>query len=164
MSAAAPFAAYPPRDVLWERDFGTEDELDDALEAAERSLKPLEGIHVRAVLAHNRRGGGDLLLIAIHHLVVDGVSWRVLLEDLEHALDSLADGALPALPAEACGYQGVGGRPARGRGPRRRGRLLAGAGRGLARRPHPAADRARPPTSSSSAAWSSPSTPRRPTA
>lgn len=105
MSAAAPFAAYPPRDVLWERDFGTEDELDDALEAAERSLKPLEGIHVRAVLAHDRRGGGDLLLIAIHHLVVDGVSWRVLLEDLEHALDSLADGALPALPAEACGYQ-----------------------------------------------------------
>ncbi|MGV4982332.1 amino acid adenylation domain-containing protein [Streptomyces sp. NRAIS4] len=105
MSAAAPFAASAPRDVLWEREFGSEEELDEALEAAERSLAPLDGTHVRAVLAHDRRGGGDLLLIAIHHLVVDGVSWRVLLEDLEHALASLADGALPALPAEACGYQ-----------------------------------------------------------
>ena len=25
---------------------------------------------------------GDLILIVIHHLVVDGVSWRILLEDL----------------------------------------------------------------------------------
>ncbi|MBJ8194042.1 hypothetical protein JDS79_45935, partial [Bacillus cereus] len=26
---------------------------------------------------------GDHLLIAIHHLVVDGVSWRIILEDLD---------------------------------------------------------------------------------
>ena len=26
---------------------------------------------------------GQRLLIVIHHLVVDGVSWRILLEDLE---------------------------------------------------------------------------------
>src|SRR5207248_541364 len=32
------------------------------------------------------------LLIAIHHLAVDGVSWRVLLEDLQTALEQLAKG------------------------------------------------------------------------
>lgn len=29
---------------------------------------------------------GDFILIAIHHLVVDGVSWRIILEDFENAL------------------------------------------------------------------------------
>lgn len=32
---------------------------------------------------------GDLLLIVIHHLVVDGVSWRIILEDFENALNQL---------------------------------------------------------------------------
>ncbi|MEU9132535.1 amino acid adenylation domain-containing protein [Kitasatospora sp. NPDC048540] len=113
MTDAVPFAAHPPREVLWERDFGSEQELDEVLEAAERSLAPLDGLHVRAVLARDRSGGRDLLLIAVHHLVVDGVSWRILLEDLEHALDALADGALPALPAEAGSYgEWVDGLPA----------------------------------------------------
>jgi amino acid adenylation domain-containing protein len=113
MLPGTPFAGYPAREILWTRDFGSQAELDDALESVERSLAPLEGSHVRALLAHDRRGGGDLLLIAVHHLVVDGVSWRVLLEDLEHALDALADGALPTLPGEACGYgEWVAGLPA----------------------------------------------------
>lgn len=30
-----------------------------------------------------RTGEGDYLLVAIHHLVIDGVSWRILLEDME---------------------------------------------------------------------------------
>ncbi|MBB1244404.1 amino acid adenylation domain-containing protein [Streptomyces durbertensis] len=104
MLDGAPFAAEPPREVLWERDYAGDRELDEVLEAVEGSLSPLDGVHVRAVLAHDRAGGGDLLLIAVHHLVVDGVSWRVLLEDLEQALDALADDALPVLPPEACGY------------------------------------------------------------
>nr|WP_283746656.1 non-ribosomal peptide synthetase [Bacillus cereus] len=35
---------------------------------------------------------GDHLLIAIHHLVVDGVSWRILLEDLETLYSQLEKG------------------------------------------------------------------------
>jgi hypothetical protein len=35
--------------------------------------------------------GEQRLLLVIHHLVVDGVSWRVLLEDLQTAL-SPSDG------------------------------------------------------------------------
>lgn len=107
MIGAAPFAAYEPRDVLRECDVRDDGELDEALEDIEASLDPLNGVHVRALLAHDhRRPDRDgLLLIAVHHLVVDGVSWRILLEDLEHALASLSDGALPALPDEACRYE-----------------------------------------------------------
>ena len=48
---------------------------------------------LRAVLLHRGAGRGRLLLLAAHHLVVDGVSWRILLEDLETAYRRLARGA-----------------------------------------------------------------------
>ncbi|HEV2150123.1 MAG TPA: amino acid adenylation domain-containing protein, partial [Longimicrobiaceae bacterium] len=41
---------------------------------------------------------GQRLLVAVHHLVVDGVSWRVLLEDLETAYRQAARGERLALP------------------------------------------------------------------
>ena len=52
-------------------------------EQAQRSLDIEQGPLVRAVLAEDPQGRQRLLL-AIHHLAVDGVSWRVLLEDLQH--------------------------------------------------------------------------------
>ena len=35
---------------------------------------------------------GEHLLVAIHHLVVDGVSWRILLEDIRTAYEQVLDG------------------------------------------------------------------------
>ncbi|WP_438025455.1 amino acid adenylation domain-containing protein [Sorangium sp. So ce233] len=46
---------------------------------------------------------GRLLLIA-HHLVVDGVSWRILLEDLQTAYDQARRGAPAALPDKTTAY------------------------------------------------------------
>jgi non-ribosomal peptide synthase protein (TIGR01720 family) len=40
------------------------------------------------------------LFLCIHHLVVDGVSWRFLLEDLELAYRHISAGEAPALPAK----------------------------------------------------------------
>src|SRR5262249_41208138 len=37
--------------------------------------------------------GGRRLLLVIHHLVVDGVSWRILLEDLERGYRQAAEGS-----------------------------------------------------------------------
>ncbi|WP_046234898.1 condensation domain-containing protein, partial [Paenibacillus algorifonticola] len=50
---------------------------------------------------------GDHLLLVIHHLVVDGVSWRILLEDLAHIYrDLLAHGELTVpLPDKTNSYQ-----------------------------------------------------------
>lgn len=45
------------------------------------------------------------LLIVIHHLVVDGISWRILLEDLERIYFKLNKGELPLLPPKTHSYQ-----------------------------------------------------------
>jgi amino acid adenylation domain-containing protein/non-ribosomal peptide synthase protein (TIGR01720 family) len=45
------------------------------------------------------------LLIVIHHLVVDGVSWRILLEDLQTAYEQLSQGVPVALPAKTTSFQ-----------------------------------------------------------
>ncbi len=41
---------------------------------------------------------GTRLLLIIHHLAVDGVSWRILLEDLERGLQQLRSGQVVELP------------------------------------------------------------------
>lgn len=45
------------------------------------------------------------LLIVIHHLVIDGVSWRILLEDLTTAYEHLKEGKAPRLPAKTTSFQ-----------------------------------------------------------
>ncbi|MEC3841317.1 non-ribosomal peptide synthetase [Bacillus amyloliquefaciens] len=47
---------------------------------------------------------GDHLLIAIHHLVVDGVSWRILLEDITSAYGQLQNGEAIRLPKKTDSY------------------------------------------------------------
>jgi non-ribosomal peptide synthase protein (TIGR01720 family) len=46
-----------------------------------------------------RSNGRDRLLIVVHHLCVDGVSWRILIEDLGLALSAASAGKPPDLPA-----------------------------------------------------------------
>ncbi len=52
-------------------------------------------------------GGGQMarLLLVIHHLVVDGISWRILLEDLQTAHEQLTHGASIHLPAKTTPFQ-----------------------------------------------------------
>ena len=45
------------------------------------------------------------LLIIAHHLIIDGVSWRILLEDLETAYGQLSEGETVKLPAKTTGYK-----------------------------------------------------------
>lgn len=45
------------------------------------------------------------LLIAIHHLAVDGVSWRILLEDLQTAYEQIRGGREVNLPAKTSSFQ-----------------------------------------------------------
>ncbi|MCE3554391.1 amino acid adenylation domain-containing protein [Pseudonocardia sp. RS11V-5] len=54
----------------------SEASLEDAEEQAVRRLDPDDGIMLQAVLLGRR------LLLVAHHIVVDGVSWRILAEDL----------------------------------------------------------------------------------
>ncbi|RDV11083.1 amino acid adenylation domain-containing protein, partial [Pontibacter diazotrophicus] len=45
------------------------------------------------------------LFILIHHLAVDGVSWRILLEDLEQSLQSISQGSEVELGAKSSSYR-----------------------------------------------------------
>ncbi|MCO8162806.1 non-ribosomal peptide synthase/polyketide synthase [Pseudomonas sp. 21LCFQ010] len=85
--------------LLWE---GPESEAFYA--EVQRSLDLSKGPLLRAALLEVE-GGGQRLLLAIHHLVVDGVSWRVLLEDLQATYQRLLDNQAPNLPAKTSAYQ-----------------------------------------------------------
>ena len=73
-------------------------ELRAACAAAQRSIDIGAGPLLRALLAR-LPDGSQRLLLAIHHLAVDGVSWRVLLDDLALGLDQHRRGEAVSLPA-----------------------------------------------------------------
>jgi fengycin family lipopeptide synthetase B len=50
-------------------------------------------------------GQKNIVLLVAHHLTVDGVSWRIVQEDLETAYRQLADGGHVALPAKTTSYK-----------------------------------------------------------
>ncbi|WP_162899192.1 non-ribosomal peptide synthetase [Mycobacterium shigaense] len=67
---------------------------DEILVAARSKLNPADGVMLSAVWAESTRQ----LALIIHHLAVDGVSWRVLLEDLNIAWVQHHSGQPVALP------------------------------------------------------------------
>ena len=113
-------------------------------QAAELRLSPAAGVMVQAVWFDAGARAAGRLLLTIHHLAVDGVSWRILVPDLAAAWAAIArgDGAgvgaarhlVPPLGATACGARAGAGA---GRGARvlerDAERAFAAAGRGLAR-------------------------------
>ncbi|MFJ3670272.1 non-ribosomal peptide synthase/polyketide synthase [Streptomyces sp. NPDC090106] len=64
---------------------------------ARDGLDPDTGAMVRAVWFDAGPGRGGRLLLLVHHLVIDGVSWRVLLPDLATAWAAVRDGRTPEL-------------------------------------------------------------------
>ena len=73
---------------------------DEALVAARSRLDPAAGVMVRAVWA----GAAGQLALIIHHLAVDGVSWRILLEDLNIAWAQHHHQQPVALPAPGTSF------------------------------------------------------------
>ncbi|KAF2186293.1 nonribosomal peptide synthase [Zopfia rhizophila CBS 207.26] len=61
--------------------------IPDIISKTQKGLNIVHG-PVFAVDLFNSRSGGQILFLAAHHLVIDMVSWRVILGDLEEALDS----------------------------------------------------------------------------
>ena len=98
---------------------------EEAVAAARSRLNPAAGAMLSALWAP---GTGQLVLM-IHHLAVDGVSWRILLEDLNIAWAQHRSGQPVALPARRHVVRPVGGAARRACAHAPDGR---GAGRGLA--------------------------------
>ncbi|OCC12470.1 non-ribosomal peptide synthetase [Streptomyces sp. PTY087I2] len=61
-------------------------------------LDPAAGLMVRARSYPGHAGQPGRLLLVVHHLAVDGVSWRILLDDLAQAWSDIEQGRTPQLP------------------------------------------------------------------
>nr|AJV88375.1 MfnC [Streptomyces drozdowiczii] len=66
--------------------------------AAQDRLSPDTGVMVQAVWFDAGPDRPGRLLLMVHHLAVDGVSWRILLPDLQAAWAALTQGREPELP------------------------------------------------------------------
>jgi non-ribosomal peptide synthase protein (TIGR01720 family)/FkbM family methyltransferase len=73
--------------------------------ALQSSLNLQNGPLMRAVVFNLGSGRPNVLLMVIHHLVVDGVSWRILTEDFETAYRQLLDGRPIQLPAKTASFK-----------------------------------------------------------
>jgi amino acid adenylation domain-containing protein/non-ribosomal peptide synthase protein (TIGR01720 family) len=97
-----PVGTIRAADLLRHREIGDEAALDDAIaEEFGRTLgglDPAAGIMLRAVWFDAGPDRPGRLLLVVHHLVIDGVSWRILLPDLQAACDAVNDGRDPGLP------------------------------------------------------------------
>ncbi|MBH3426467.1 non-ribosomal peptide synthetase [Pseudomonas alkylphenolica] len=85
--------------LLWQRSAGSPEALLALCEQAQRSLDLGAGPLLGALLV-DLADGTQRLLLVVHHLVVDGVSWRILFEDLHTLYGQLAAGQTTQLPAK----------------------------------------------------------------
>jgi len=71
--------------------------LDDAARAAVGRLDPAAGVMAQVVWVDAGPGRLGRLVVAVHHLAVDGVSWRILVPDLQMACEAAVAGRDPVL-------------------------------------------------------------------
>ncbi|SMF97468.1 non-ribosomal peptide synthase domain TIGR01720/amino acid adenylation domain-containing protein [Methylomagnum ishizawai] len=94
------YAEASRSELLWLREAADAQEIEHIAQAAQRSLDLETGPVLRAVHIAVADGSYRLLLVA-HHLVVDGVSWRILLADLQAAYERPTE----PLPARTCAFK-----------------------------------------------------------
>jgi non-ribosomal peptide synthase protein (TIGR01720 family) len=78
--------------------------IDEQSQQWQASLNLREGPLMRVVLMKLGEERGARLLIVIHHLAVDGVSWRILLEDLAVGYEQARRGEAIKLAAKSSSY------------------------------------------------------------
>ncbi|WUG89338.1 amino acid adenylation domain-containing protein [Streptomyces sp. NBC_00454] len=79
-------------------------------ESAAGRLRPDDGVMFQAVWFDAGSTRPGRLLLVLHHLVVDGVSWRILLDDLQTAYTAAAAGLPPELGAPGTSLRSWAGR------------------------------------------------------
>ncbi|MEV0342588.1 amino acid adenylation domain-containing protein [Nocardia sp. NPDC050713] len=82
---------------------GLEVERTAAALAAE--LDPARGVEIRGALVRTAPGTADRLVLVANHLVVDGVSWRILVPELYEACAAARDERPARLPAKGSSWR-----------------------------------------------------------
>ncbi len=82
------------------------DDIHAVCETYQASLDIFEGELLKAVFIETPEAVTEnRFFITIHHLAIDGVSWRILLEDLTNTLESLQNGITFSLPEKGTSYR-----------------------------------------------------------
>jgi len=102
--AYAPHDEAGQRELLWVRRAAGAAQVEALCDEVQRSLDLSHGPLLRG-LAIEVADGSWRLMLAVHHLVVDGVSWRILLEDLQSAYGHCVAGEAVQLPPKTSSYQ-----------------------------------------------------------
>ncbi|MFG1694781.1 amino acid adenylation domain-containing protein [Nonomuraea sp. NPDC049309] len=84
--------------AIWEE---SDRSLAECVDRAVAALDPDRGVMLRAVWQRAERR----LVLAAHHVVIDGVSWRILMEDLATAWRQLCSGEPIALPPAGTSFR-----------------------------------------------------------
>ncbi|MEO0843658.1 MAG: condensation domain-containing protein, partial [Cyanobacteria bacterium J06643_5] len=71
----------------------------------QQSLNLSTGTVIRVALFNLGKNQASRLLFVIHHLVIDGVSWRILLSDLQAAYEQLSQGKIIQLPLKTTSFK-----------------------------------------------------------
>ncbi|MFI2780423.1 amino acid adenylation domain-containing protein [Streptomyces sp. ALB3] len=85
-------------DAVWQE---SDLPLDDCVALATAGLDPDRGAMLRAVWRREARQ----LVVVVHHVVVDGVSWRILMEDMATAWRQLSAGVPVELPSVGTSFR-----------------------------------------------------------
>ncbi|HKQ74118.1 MAG TPA: amino acid adenylation domain-containing protein [Blastocatellia bacterium] len=97
-----PFSSLDLSSVSEDRRIQTVNAKAEELQA---SLNLADGPVVRAAYFELGAGRPGRLLLVAHHLIIDSVSWGILLEDLQTAYRQLELGETPRLPLKTTSYQ-----------------------------------------------------------
>ena len=82
-----------------------QDRVQEGVAASRQTSLDLEHGPVGRAVLFDRGAGGRRLLVILHHLVVDGVSWRILRDDVERACAQLERGEPIDLGEKSTSYQ-----------------------------------------------------------
>ncbi len=79
--------------------------MDTVMQAVQSGLDIERGPLLRGALFRRGADAGHLLCLAVHHLVIDAVSWRTLGQDLATAYEQLLRGEVVRLPAKSHSFK-----------------------------------------------------------
>ncbi|MGW5955816.1 amino acid adenylation domain-containing protein [Bacillus mycoides] len=79
--------------------------IQEEMNITQTSFNLVTGPLMRVVYFEDTLSGNDRIFWVIHHLVVDGVSWRILLEDLQAVYNQMKQGQGVRLPAKSTSFK-----------------------------------------------------------
>ncbi|MFH8609682.1 non-ribosomal peptide synthase/polyketide synthase [Streptomyces sp. NPDC018029] len=100
----APDGVFTRHDAVGLDDASLEAEVQRLTDEAQAALDPTTGRVVSVLFFDRGPGQPGQLVVTAHHLVIDGVSWRILIADLETAQRAAADGLPVELPPTGTSY------------------------------------------------------------